>query len=80
MEKDVVQLYLVSKEVADRTGFARQRYVTKDGKYIVNDRDLRIARMTDGEKDALEKISKEQSKRLIAENGYKTGNSVNKEK
>lgn len=76
MEKETVQLYLVSKELAERTGFAKQRYVTKDGRYIVNDRDLRIARLTEEERKAAEPITKEQSRQLISENGYKTGNSV----
>ena len=76
MEKETVQLYLVSKELAERTGFAKQRYVTKDGRYIVNDRDLRIARLTEQEKEAAEPITKEQSRQLISENGYKTGNSI----
>ena len=76
MEKETVQLYLVSKELAERTGFAKQRYVTKDGRYIVNDRDLRIARLTEEERMAAEPITKEQSRQLISENGYKTGNSV----
>ncbi len=80
MEKESVQLYVVSKEVAERTGFTKQRYVTKDGKYIVNDRDLRIAQLTEIEKNALEKITKQQSKQLIAENGYKTGNSISETK
>ena len=76
MERETVQLYLVSKELAERTGFAKQRYVTKDGRYIVNDRDLRIARLTEQEKEAAEPITKEQSRQLISENGYKTGNSI----
>ena len=78
MEKESVQLYLVSKSIADRTGFACQRYVTKAGKYIVNDRDLRIAMLTDSEKAQLQTITKEQSRQLISENGYKTGNSISK--
>lgn len=78
MEKESVQLYLVSKSIADRTGFARQRYVTKGGKYIVNDRDLRIAMLTDSEKAQLQAITKEESRQLISENGYKTGNSISK--
>lgn len=76
MERETVQLYLVSKELAERTGFDKQRYVTKDGRYIVNDRDLRIARLTEQEKEAAEPITKEQSRQLISENGYKTGNSI----
>ena len=76
MAKETVQLYLVSKELAERTGFAKQRYITKDGLYIVNDRDLRIARLTEEEKKAAEPITKEQSRQLISENGYKTGNSI----
>lgn len=78
MEKESVQLYLVSKSIADRTGFARQRYVTKGGMYIVNDRDLRIAMLTDSEKAQLQTITKEESRQLISENGYKTGNSISK--
>ena len=78
MEKETVQLYLVSKTLAERTGFEKQRYVTKDGRYIVNDRDLRIARLTDEEKETAEPITKEQSRKFIVENGYKTGNSVKK--
>lgn len=76
MEKETVQLYLVSKELAERTGFAKQRYVTKDGRYIVNDRDMRVARLTEEEKNTAEPITKEQSRRFISENGYKTGNSI----
>ena len=76
MEKEVVQLYLVSEAIAKRTGFAQQRYVTRDGRYIVNNRDLRVARLTDAEKADQEQITQEQARQLIAENGYKTGNSV----
>jgi hypothetical protein len=78
MEKQGVQLYLVSAAIAKRTGFAQQRYITKDGRYIVNDRDLRVARLTDSEKADQEQITQEQAKLLIAENGYKTGNSLSK--
>jgi hypothetical protein len=78
MVKQGVQLYLVSVAIAKRTGFAQQRYITKDGRYIVNDRDLRVARLTDSEKADQEQITQEQAKLLIAENGYKTGNSLSK--
>ena len=78
MEKQGVQLYLVNAAIAKRTGFAQQRYITKDGRYIVNDRDLRVARLTDSEKANQEQITQELAKLLIAENGYKTGNSLSK--
>lgn len=79
METATVQLYLATKDVADRTGFIRQRYVTKDGRYIVNDRDLRNANLTEAERaEKLTPITKEQSRRLQAENNYKTGAAVGK--
>lgn len=69
-----VQLYLATKAVALRTGFISQRYVTRDGRYIVNDRDLRNAHLTEAERaEHLTPITKEQSRRLQAENKYKMG-------
>lgn len=76
MEKATAQLYLVSKALAERTGFMNQRYVTKDGRFIVDDRDLRVARLTADEQKQAEPITKEQAKALISANGYKTGNSL----
>ena len=82
MAKETVQLYLASASVAERTGFRTQRYVTKDGKYIVNDRDLRNVRLTPDEyKDGLDvtPISTEEARKLEAENGYKMGHAVSNE-
>lgn len=71
-----VNLYLASKSVAERTGFINQRYVTKDGKYIVNDRDLRNVRLTPEEYVSgldITPITQEESRRLQKENNYKMG-------
>lgn len=83
--ESTVQLYLATRDVAERTGFRRQRYITKDGRYIVNDRDLRNIRRPDGQpatvpddfdECALTPVSEQEAQRLIAENAYKTGNAA----
>lgn len=80
---DAVQLYLVSPALAERTGFRKQRYITKDGRYIVNDRDLRNIERADGEPvtgNDVKPIAGDEAKRLITENNYKTGNAADKGK
>ena len=70
------QFYLASKDVAQRTGFIKHRYVTKEGKYIISARDLRNVKQTDDEqKNGLDvvPITSEDAKRMIAENKYKMG-------
>lgn len=70
------QLYLVTREIAEQTGFRRQRYVTKDGRYIVNDRDLRnVSAPYDAES-----VTQAQATLLISENHYKTGNAADRQK
>ena len=70
------QIYLASKSVAEQICFISQRYVTRDGKYIVSRRDLRNVRVNVGEKENgldVFPITKEEAQRMIAENGYKMG-------
>lgn len=79
MEKEAVQLYLASASVAERTGFRKQRYVTKDGKYIVNERDLRNVRLTADEYSKgldVTPITKEEARKLEEENNFLMGHAV----
>lgn len=78
MEKDNV--FLASRNVAERTGFIAQRYVTKDGRFVVSARDLRNVRLTEQEYVTgldVTAITSDEAKRLIKENKYTLGKARN---
>lgn len=72
-----VQNYVVTREIALRTGDIRFKYRTKDGRFIVDNRTLAKIRFTSDEivngLDGVEKITEEEAKTLIARGGYKMG-------
>lgn len=69
--------YLVTRDIALRSGFISTRHRTKDGYFILNDRDLSCVRFTVDEYvnglSGVEKISKAEAKKLIRENNYAIG-------
>lgn len=76
---EATQLYLASASVAERTCFRKQRYITKDGKYIISRRDLRNVVPTEKEKKEgldITPITNQEAQQLIAANKYKMGHSV----
>lgn len=73
------QDFLVTREVALRTGDIQYKYRTEDGRFIVDARSLSRIRFTSDEMinglSGIEKITDEEAKTLIARNGYKMGDS-----
>ena len=69
--------YLVTKDVAMRSGVIKERYRIKDGRFVLDNKDLaRIRFRPDEYIDGLkgvEKVDIQTAKRLIAENGYQMG-------
>lgn len=73
-------VYLVSRDIAIRSGLIQIRYRIADGRFVLNNKDLSYVRFTpdeyiDGLK-GVERTSEEIAARLIAENGYKMGDDV----
>lgn len=73
-------VYLVSRDIAIRSGLIQIRYRIADGRFVLNNKDLSYVRFTpdeyiDGLK-GVERTSEESAARLIAENGYKMGDDV----
>ena len=69
--------YLVSKEIAQRSGLIDSRYRIADGRFVLNDRDLARVRFTTDEYinglQGVEKVASSQAKTLIAQNNYQIG-------
>lgn len=69
--------YIVTAEVAIRSGVIAQRYRTSDGRYILDNKDLGRVRLNSDEfvsgLAGVEKVSGEKAKSLIASNGYRKG-------
>lgn len=72
--------YLVTRDIALRSGFISTRHRTKDGHFILNDRDLSCVRFTVDEYvsglSGVKKISKAEAKKLIRENNYAIGDTM----
>lgn len=73
-------IYLVSRDIAIRSGLIQERYRIADGRFVLNNKDLSYVRFTpdeyiDGLK-GVERTSDEVASRLISENGYQMGNDV----
>ena len=69
------QLYLVTRDIAIRSGIIESRYRIADGRFVLDNKDLSYIRFTpdeyiDGLK-GVEKVSKDDAMLLIKENGYK---------
>lgn len=69
--------YLVTKEIALRSGMIDTRYRTQDGRFILNDRDLSRIRFSPNEYltglQGIERISASEANTLIAKNGNAMG-------
>ena len=76
--------YLVTRDIALRSGFINTRHRTKDGYFILNDRDLSCVRFTVDEYvnglSGVKKISKAEAKKLIRENNYAIGDTMEETK
>lgn len=66
--------YLVTEQICRRAGLLGQRYRTKDGRYILDNKDLSRVRFTSDEYvsglSGVEKISLDQARTLIAGGGH----------
>ena len=69
--------FLVTREIAERSGLIETRYRTKDGRFIMNDRDLARIRFTVDEYisglQGIVKITSVEAQTLIAQNKYQMG-------
>lgn len=69
--------YLVTKDIAIRSGLIDRRYRTLDGRFILDNKDLSRVRFTTDEYisglEGVEKITESEAKTLIAQGGYKKG-------
>lgn len=69
--------YLVTKEIAIRSGLVDVRYRTLDGRFILDNKDLSRVRFTTDEYVSglagVEKITEAEAQTLIAKGGYKKG-------
>jgi hypothetical protein len=77
-------VYLVSRDIAIRSGLIQERYRIADGRFVLSNKDLSYVRFTpdeyiDGLK-GVERTSEEIAARLIAENGYQMGDEVAEKK
>ena len=74
------QLYLVTKDIAIRSGLIESRYRIADGRFVLDNKDLSRVRFTPDEYisglDGVEKVSDEEAETLIAQNGYQMGEEV----
>ena len=70
-----IAFYLVTKDIARRTGLVGERYIAPDGRYILDNKDLSRIRLSTDEYinglQGVEKITKEEAKTLIAQGGYR---------
>jgi hypothetical protein len=69
--------YLVTREIAERSGLIDTRYRIADGRFVLNDRDLARVRFTPDEYisglQGVEKVSTQEAELLIARNNYTMG-------
>lgn len=69
--------YLVTKEIAMRSGLIQSRYRIADGRFVLNNRDLSRVRFTPDEYinglEGVEKVSSEYAKTLIRQNNFRIG-------
>ena len=74
------QLYLVTKDIAIRSGLIESRYRIADGRFVLDNKDLSRVRFTPDEYisglDGVEKVSEDEAETLIAQNGYQMGEDV----
>ena len=74
------QLYLVTRDIAIRSGLIESRYRIADGRFVLDNKDLSRVRFTPDEYISglagVEKVSGEEAETLIAQNGYQMGEEV----
>jgi hypothetical protein len=72
-----LSIYVVTQEIAIRSGVIETHYRTKDGRFILNSRDLSRIRLVGDEfvngLDGVESITEQEADRLISEGGFKMG-------
>lgn len=72
-----ITFYLVTQAIAQRSGVIESRYRIKDGRFVLDNKDLSYIRFTPDEYidglEGVEKVSKDEAMLLIKENGYKMG-------
>lgn len=70
-------VYLVTREIAERSGLITSRYRVADGRYVLDNKDLSRVRFTTDEYisglEGVEKVDPSVADTLIAENGFKMG-------
>ena len=70
-------IYLVTKDIAIRSGLINSRYRVADGRFVLDNKDLSRVRFTTDEYinglSGVEKVDELRVKTLIAQNGYKMG-------
>ena len=73
-------IYLVTKDIALRSGLINSRYRIADGRFVLDNKDLSRVRFTTDEYinglSGVEKTDELTAKTLIAQNGYKMGEEV----
>ena len=74
------QLYLVTKDIAIRSGLIESRYRIADGRFVLDNKDLSRVRFTPDEYISglagVAKVSEDEAETLIAQNGYQMGEDV----
>ena len=68
--------YIVSREIAIRSGLFEHRYRTADGRYILGESDLK--RIGEVNPQDVERISNSEAQTLIARGGFVTGDQEKK--
>lgn len=72
-----IAFYLVTPDIARRSGLIESRHRTKDGRFILDNRDLSRITLSSDEfvngLQGIEMISEQEAKHLIAENNYAIG-------
>ena len=76
-----IAYYLVTKDIAARSGISDKRYITQDGRYILDNKDLSRIRFTTDEYvsglTGVTRIGYAEAQRLIAKNNYTMGSFLN---
>lgn len=68
-----IAFYLVTREIAKRCNLVSERYCTKDGRFVLDNKDLSRMRLTSEEFvngiEGIELVTEQEAKRAIEENG-----------
>lgn len=75
--------YLVDDSICERCGLKGKRYMTEDGRYVLDDKDLRRVNMTAAEYihglKGVSKVDEDTARLLIAQGGYRMKEEDNKQ-